>query len=125
VILEAVYGLGRLAFGAGMIGAPERLGSVLIGGEARKPMVRTSLRLYGTRDVVLGLGTLRAAAAGEGAGGWLMAGIASDVLDTAVQLLEWDDLPSDKRVPGVLAAVGAAAAGIAVLARHPNKPSFP
>jgi hypothetical protein len=118
MILEAVYGLGRLAFGAGMIGAPERLGSVLIGGEARKPMVRTSLRLYGTRDVVLGLGTLRATAGGEDAGGWLMAGIASDVLDTAVQLLEWDDLPSDKRVPGVLAAVGAAAAGIAVLARH-------
>ena len=78
-------------------------------------MVRISLRLYGTRDVVLGLGTLRAAAAGEDVGGWLAAGIASDFLDTAVQLVEWNDLPAEKRIPGVLAAGGTAVAGIVLL----------
>ena len=81
-------------------------------------MVRIALRLYGTRDVVLGLGTLRAGTTGEDIRGWLAAGVASDVLDTAIQLLEWDDIPQDKRLPGVLAAVGGAIAGIALLARR-------
>jgi len=117
MILETVYGLGRLAFGAGMIAAPDRLGDLLMGAGARQPTVRTTLRFYGTRDVVLGLGTLRAASAREGVGGWVAAGVASDVLDTAIQLIEWDEIPPDKRVPGILAALGGAAAGIALLAR--------
>jgi hypothetical protein len=48
---------------------------------------------------------------------WLGAGIASDLLDTAV-LAEWKDLPANKRVPGVLTAMGAAGAGAALLARR-------
>jgi len=115
---EAAYGLGRLAFGAGMMAAPERLGRVLIGEEAREPAVRTGFRVYGTRDVVLGLGTLRSLSGGGDPSPWLAAGITSDVLDTAVQLVEWQSIPPGKRVPGVLAALGAALAGAALLARR-------
>ena len=117
MVPEAVYGLGRLAFGAGVLGAPERLGNLLMGKGARNPTVRTTLRFYGTRDVVLGLGTLRAAAAGNDVRSWLAAGVASDLLDTVIQLIEWDEIPPDKRVPGTLAAVGGATAGLALLAR--------
>ena len=121
MILETVYGLGRLAFGAGMIAAPDRLGGVLMGAGAREPTVRTTLRFYGTRDVVLGLGTLRAASAREGVDGWVAAGIASDLLDAVIQMIEWDVIPPDQRVPGILAAVGGAIAGIALLARRPAR----
>jgi hypothetical protein len=58
--LDAVYGLGRLAFGAALIASPA----------------------------------------------------------TALQLREWSDIPPDKRVPGVLSALGAAGAGAALLARR-------
>lgn len=116
--LETVYGLGRLAFGAGLMAAPEKLGAVLIGDEARQPAVRIGFRIYGTRDVVLGLGTLRAVATEGDVASWLAAGIASDVLDTVVQLREWSDLPPSKRLPGVLSALGAAGAGVALLARR-------
>ena len=76
--LETVYGLGRLAFGAGLMAAPEKLGAVLIGDEAREPAVRIGFRIYGTRDVVLGLGTLRAVAGQGDVASWLVAGIASE-----------------------------------------------
>jgi hypothetical protein len=109
-----VYGLGRLAFGVGLLAAPVPVGRLLIGDEAEEPAVRVALRTYGTRDVVLGLGTLRSADSDE-VGAWIAAGIAADVLDTAVQLVEWKDIPPQKRAPGVAAALGAAAAGIALL----------
>ena len=116
--IETVYGLSRLLFGLGVMAAPEVLGRVLIGQPVRAPAVRTTFRFYGTRDTVLGLGTLRAVSNGEDAGGWMAAGVLSDLLDVAVQLVEWGDLEPEKRVPGVLAAGGAAVAGIALLARR-------
>ena len=85
---------------------------------ARKPMTRTMLRFYGTRDVVLGLGALRAAAGDKDAAPWVAGGVAADVLDATVMATEWAAIPAGKRVPGVLAALGAAAAGVALLARR-------
>lgn len=114
----AAYGLGRLTFGAALMTAPVRFGRLLTGDEAREPAVRLGLRAYGTRDVVLGLGTLRAVATGSPVAPWLAAGVTSDLLDVAAQAVEWSDIPPDKRVPGVLAALGAAGAGMALLARH-------
>jgi hypothetical protein len=115
---ETVYALGRLAFGASLIANPEVLGPVLVGKRARKPMVRTMFRFYGTRDTVLGLGTLRAAVRGGDVAPWLAVGIASDVLDAVVLLTEWAEVPPGKRLPGVLAALSAGAAGVALLARR-------
>lgn len=123
--LETTYALGRLAFGAAGLAAPKALGGVLVGKWVHVPLVRISFRFYGTRDVVLGLGTLRAVAGGEPVGTWLAAGIASDLLDAAIQLREWSDLPPDKRVPGVLAALGAAGAGALVLAGRRGAPEAP
>jgi hypothetical protein len=98
--------------------APTRLGDLLLGEDARQPTPRIMLRFYGTRDVALGIGTLRAASGGGDVRAWLAAGIASDALDTAVMLSEWRDISPDKRVPGVLMALGAAGAGAALLARR-------
>lgn len=116
--LETVYGLGRLAFGAGLMGAPRGFGGLLLGEEASAPAVRITLRTYGTRDVVLGVWALQAIARDRDAAGWIAGGLLADLLDTAVQLGEWSDLPADKRVVGVLAALAAAGAGITLLARR-------
>jgi hypothetical protein len=116
--LESLYGLGRLAFGAGLLTAPGRVGNVLMGKSARRPAVRNLFRFYGTRDTVLGVGTLRAAGSSErDVAGWISAGVMSDLLDAGVMLADWGDIPPDKRVPGIAAALGAAAAGMALLAR--------
>jgi hypothetical protein len=116
--LETLYGLGRLAFGVGLLAAPGPAGTVLLGKKARKPAVRAMFRFYGTRDTALGLGTLRAAAADGDTDGWITAGIASDLLDAAVMLAERDSIDEAKYVPGLIAALGTAAVGVALLARR-------
>ena len=116
--LETLYGLGRLAFGAGLLAAPGPLGEILMGKTARKSAVAAMFRFYGTRDTALGIGTLRAVARGDDVSGWLVAGIASDLLDAGVMLAERDAIPPEKRLPGLAAALGTAAAGAALLARR-------
>jgi hypothetical protein len=116
--LAFTYGIGRLAFGAYLLAAPTKLGAVLLGKEANEPAVRAMFRFYGTRDTLLGLGTMRAAVRNEDVTGWLTAGLGADVLDVAVQGVEWNDLPEDKRVKGIAAAAGAAIAGAGLLAKR-------
>jgi hypothetical protein len=65
--------------------------------------------------VALGLGAVWAAARGADAAPWVAAGVLSDALDATVLLTEWETLPEGKRLPGVLAALGAGAAGIALM----------
>jgi hypothetical protein len=113
----AVYGLGRLTFGAALMSRPDGFGALLVGDDAREPSVRAGLRAYGTRDTVLGLATLRAVLSESDVRPWIAAGIASDLLDTLAQALDWSDLPPDRRVGGVAAAAASAAVGIALLAR--------
>lgn len=122
--LEGTYGIGRLAFGAGLMVAPRELAGVLMGRkEARRPLARIALRGYGTRDVVLGVAILRALAGDRDLRPWLGAGIASDLLDVALQLAEWPEIPSGKREVGIATALGAAATGAALLARQPERSS--
>ena len=113
--VEAIYGAGRLAFGLSLITAPGAAGRLLLGDEAERDSVRVTLRTYGTRDTVIGLGAVRAVAAGDSARPWIAAGVASDVLDAILQAAEWGVLPPGKRVGGLLAAAGSAAVGLALL----------
>ena len=94
------------------------MGAALMGDDARSRAGRIPLRFYGSRDTLLGLGALRAAVGGGDVDAWITAGVGADVIDTIVQLVEWNDLPEDKRIPGVLLALGAAGAGVALLARR-------
>ena len=116
-VLETIYGLGRLAFGAGLLAAPSKVGGLLLG-EQPDSAARIALRSYGTRDVVLGLGLLQAVAGEGDTRPWLAASVASDALDTVVQLGEWSDLPPDRRLLGVLAALGAGGTGAVLLVRR-------
>ena len=119
--LETLYGLGRLAFGAGLLAAPEPLGQVLMGKEARKPAVRTMFRFYGTRDTVLGLGTLRAVSRGSDVQRLAGRGHRERPARRGRDAGESAAMPPEKRVPGIAAALGAAAAGVALLARSERR----
>lgn len=81
--LARVIGSVRLAVGAGLIAFPERAGGV---DAASRMLVRT----IGIRDVVLGVGTLWAGPAARG--GWVRAGIGSDVADAALATRSARDL---------------------------------
>ena len=116
--LDIGYGAGRLAFGATLFAAPRVLGRLLVGDDAERREAGVLLRGYGTRDVLLGSGAILAAATDRDAQPWIRAGVAADALDVVLQLIEWDNLPRDKRVGGVATALGAAAAGVALLARR-------
>ena len=111
-VLKA-YGWSRIAFGAAGLIAPGPLAEMLVGRDGRNTGARTLMANFATRDVVLGSGLLHAVAANDPAVPWVAAGLASDLLDTVVQLREWGSLPPDRRVRGV-AMSGAAAVGSAV-----------
>ena len=110
------YGAGRLAAGFALFLAPARAGGVMIKEEAGRPGARAMVRAYGTRELLLGGGTIFSAATGRDASTWVAAGAAADVLDGILQAIEWKDLPHDRRGPAMVAAVGATAAGLWVLA---------
>jgi hypothetical protein len=114
--LDTGYGLSRLAFGAALMAAPTPVGALFLGKGSRRPATRATLRGFGTRDVVLGFGALRAAASAGDVRPWIAGGVLADLLDAGWQAVEWDDLPKDKRASGVAGALGAAAFGVAVLA---------
>ena len=113
--MKTLYGAGRLAFGLSLMTAPGAVGRLLLGDEADRGSVRVSLRTYGTPDTVLGLGALRAVAGGHDVRPWIAAGVASDVLDAGLQAAEWRELPPDRRLGGLVAAVGSAAVGLFLL----------
>jgi hypothetical protein len=93
------------------------MGSLVVGDSAREPAVGASVRYYGTRDLVLGVGTLRALARDGDAESWILAGIGADLLDAVATVADWESLPPDRRIPALAAALGAAAGGAALIIR--------
>ena len=114
--LHQSYAIGRLAFGAGALIAPKPSARLLLGPAGEEPAPRTLMANFGTRDVLLGAGLLHALRDRGPTRPWVVAGFAADVLDTVVQLREWQDLPAGRRAAGVGSAVAAAAVGAGLLA---------
>lgn len=96
----------RIGVGVAIVAAP---GAVLrvSSREVSTGASRLLLRTIGIRDLVIGMGTVRAARSGdpEAASTWLMAGLVSDSLDTVTSLLS---IPSI----GLAEGLGAAAAAL-------------
>jgi len=96
----------RIGVGVAIIAAP---GPVLrfSSREVETGASRLLLRTIGIRDLVIGMGTVRAARSGDrdAATSWIMAGLVSDSLDTVTSLLS---IPSI----GVAEGLGAAAAAL-------------
>ena len=77
----------RVAIGVLAVVAPGPAGAMLFGGNANSPALRLVTRSFGARDIVLGLGTLRALDQDVDAAGWARASAASDGADAVAALV--------------------------------------
>ena len=107
-LTAAALNLGRAALGAGILLAPDRAATLLIGGDADRPGVRVLTRMAGARDLALGLATLDALRARRPMRTLVLLGGLCDAVDLAAGT-RIPGIPKDKRV-GFAAAAGPAVA---------------
>jgi hypothetical protein len=114
--VQSLAGL-RLAIGVGAWLAPNLTGRMFGLDTAGNPQMVYMARLFGIRDIALGIGTLVASA--EARPLWLKLGLLSDTADVGAAALAHHDGSVSAPVAGLLGGVAAAAAatGAALLAR--------
>ena len=98
----------RIAYGAALIAAPERLARSWLGPDARRPPTQVPLRGLGMREVVLHAGGLVAAVGGRDVRPWLAASIAGDLTDIAATFAGRGGLPH-RAAPATAAVAGGSA----------------
>jgi hypothetical protein len=99
----------RVAIGVAATAMPGVTGSLLFGPKANSPALRLVTRSFGARDVVIGLGTLRALDQDVDAAGWARASAASDAADAVAALI------AARAVPTARALLGAGSAAVAAI----------
>ena len=105
---------GRVVVGAALIVLPGSAAGPWIGPAANDPTVKVLTRAMGVRDLALGVGTMRALAAGEPARDWTLAGGVSDLVDAGATLLAFRRLGARRAIPlMVIATVAAVASYVA------------
>jgi hypothetical protein len=110
------FAAGRIAFGIGLIAAPEKVAGRWIGADARRGPVKIAVRGLGARDIALSAGMLATLDDADALAPWLAVTIASDLTDLAATLAAPEGaLPDNARVGTVALAGAAAAAGAALL----------
>ena len=102
---------GRVVIGVALLLTPSRAGRGWIGYTAVQPGARVILRAVGGRDLVLGLGGLRALSTGSETRHWAQAAMIADAADATATLLAFRHLPARGRWLALLIAGGAAIAG--------------
>jgi len=106
----AVVSAGRIALGAALIVAPERIARGWIGPAATERSVEVLARSVGIRDVALGAGGAAALLGGGGsARAWLIGAAVADAGDLVATLLARDVLPANG-VRGTAVLAGGSAA---------------
>jgi hypothetical protein len=114
VATMAVLGL-RIAYGAGLIVAPRRLGARWLGPAASAAPTQVPLRALGAREILLHAGALVAAVRGAPLRPWLAGSVAGDLTDVISTVAGRRQLPDGSARATVLVGGGSALAG-AVLA---------
>jgi hypothetical protein len=87
-----VLGL-RVAYGAALIAAPERMARRWLGPDAAHAPVQVPLRALGMREILLHAGAIAAAARGGSLRPWFAASIAGDLTDIAATVAGRSELP--------------------------------
>lgn len=105
----AVLGL-RIAYGAGLVAAPERLARRWLGPAAATPPTQVPLRALGVREAILHAGALAAVLGDRPVRPWLAASIAGDLSDIASTVAARRGLPGG--APAATAIVAGASAAI-------------
>jgi hypothetical protein len=112
-----VLAVGRVAVGVVAFVAPRHAATMLFGREADSPALRAVTRSFAARDLVLGLGTLRALDQDVDAAGWARAGAASDAADAVIAIASARGLTRWRALAGAASAVVAATAGYRAASR--------
>lgn len=115
-LIASGVAIGRIAIGAALAVAPEAAAARWIGADADRVPVQVALRGLGTRDVVLGAGTLAALGDRDAARAWLAGGILADGADLAGTAIAGAAIPRGGRIGVLVLAGGAIVAGAWVLA---------
>jgi len=100
----------RIAYGAALIAAPERLARRWLGPDAGRAPAQVPLRALGMREVLLHTGGLTAAVREADVRPWLAASIAGDLTDIAATVAGRGGLPR-----GAAPATAAVAGGSALV----------
>src|SRR5580704_16099662 len=110
-----VIALGRITFGLGLMAAPAAGSAVYLGAEANRPSVRFMSRVFGGRDLALGIVLLQALREDkpEAVNRALLLGAGCDAWD-ALSALRSRELPIWSRL--VVATLGSTFAALAVSA---------
>jgi hypothetical protein len=112
------FALGRVAFGVGLLAAPQRVASGWLEQDAARAPTQVAIRGLGARDIALAGGLARAAHRGDDLRPWLIGCAACDLSDIAATLAAGDSLGSRARWGTVALAGAAAAFGIALIAAN-------
>ncbi len=104
-----VMGL-RIAYGAGLIVVPARMGRRWLGAASESAPTQVPLQGLGTREIVLHAGAIVAALRDRPLRPWLAGSIAGDLTDITATVLRRGQLPS-----GSASATAAVGGGSAVL----------
>jgi hypothetical protein len=103
----AVLGL-RVAYGAGLIAAPGRLGRRWLGPASATAPTQVPLRALGMREIVLHVGALLATLRGAPLRPWLIGSIAGDLGDVAATIAGRGELPDGASTATVVVGGGSA-----------------
>ena len=112
--LTIAFGASRIAYAVALLAAPERAARPWLGPVTESGGARVAARALAVRDGALGAGVVAAALTGNAARPWLVACIASDLVDATATWLERDALPKNSGPATLVVAGGAAAAGAAL-----------
>lgn len=113
--ITIAFALGRVAFGAGLLGPPRALATRWLGPDAERPAAQVAVRGLAARDIALALGAVDAARRSASTRPWMAAAAACDLTDVAATLAAGDALPRRARL-GTVALAGLSALAAAALA---------
>jgi hypothetical protein len=106
--------ISRVAYGVGLIAAPERLAAGWIGAPASSPAGQVPLRALGAREAVLHGAALIALVRDEPLRRWFVASIAGDLTDVLATIAARREVPGKAPALTVLLGGGGAALSAAV-----------
>ena len=99
----------RIVVGTGLVVAPGAWARPWTGPGVNTPVARLMSRMFGIRELALGVGVLTAPTTNEAAR-WMRLGGIADAVDGVAVLIAWRELPRFARVGNVAMGFGAAAA---------------
>ena len=109
------FGVSRVAYAVALLTSPSRAGGPWLGTATESGGGRVAARALAVRDGALGAGVIAAVGNGSAVRPWLVACVASDIVDMTATWIERESLPKRSGPATLVVAGGAAATGAALI----------